>query len=59
MESAIYGKNQQKLFGIKKLIENILLKNHFLILEIFLALHILMTSGIKRTVLYSLLVFGV
>jgi 7-dehydrocholesterol reductase len=54
MESAIYGENQQKLFGIKKLIENILLKNHFLILEnIFSASYIDDFGNNKKSVLLA------
>jgi hypothetical protein len=53
------GKTSKSYSVLKKLIENIFLKNHFIILEIFLALHILMTSGIIRTAFYSLQVFGV
>jgi hypothetical protein len=52
------GKTSKSYSVLKKLIENIFLKNHFII-EIFLALHILMTSGIIRTAFYSLQVFGV
>jgi hypothetical protein len=57
MESAIYGKNQQKLFGIEKINREYSPKKP--LFNSLLALHILMTSEIIRTVFYSLLVFGV